>query len=63
MTAAAISATIVIGLGLISITAWHLRPLKDVGRDSGLDLFLEDYSVDELEALYELPAAQRDGAE
>ena len=52
-------------LGLVVAFLWQRWPLRDVGRDVGLHL-IEEVPAEtdaELEALYRLPAAQRDGAE
>jgi len=52
-------------LGLVVAFLWQRRPLRDVGRDVGLHLIEQAPAEtdEELEALYRLPAAERDGAE
>jgi len=56
-----IAAIIILGLGILAIAVWHLRPLKDPD-DAGLSLIQEDHT-DDLEASWALPAWQRDGAQ
>ena len=62
MTPAVVALCIAVS-GLLAVLAWHLfRPLRNLGRDVGLAVFHED-EMDDLEELYRLPAAERDGAE
>jgi len=60
-----VAAIIILGLGILTVAVWQLwRPQGDVGRDVGLHLIEEvpDETDEDLEALYRLPAADRDGA-
>jgi hypothetical protein len=58
-----ITAIIILGLGILTVATWQLwRPLRNVGRDVGLNLFAEDPS-DDLEAVWRLPAQEKDGAQ
>jgi hypothetical protein len=57
-----IAFTVVLALGLLAILAWWLAGRGDA-EDSGLSVMWEDRTEDDgLDALYQLPAADRDGA-
>jgi hypothetical protein len=59
-----IGALIVLGIGLSTAAIWWLvRPLTPRERLRDLSLIREDHTDDELEALYRLPAADRDDAQ
>lgn len=59
---------VAVGIGVLGLAVaflWQRRPLRDAGRDVGLHLIEEvpAETDEELEKLYRLPAAERDGAE